>query len=88
MDEKAIRLLIENGAIKQIKIIGNGGRLHVEAITPTGKQIATTLKGKLKTWSMIDAAADAAEKRAHKLGIGTLQLEIGKWHPGQKGLKL
>ena len=84
MDEKAIRLLIENGAIKQIKIIGNGGRLHVEAITPSGKQLATTLKGKLKTWSTIDAAA----KWAHKLGIGTLQLEIDKWHPGQKGLKL
>lgn len=84
MDEKTIRLLIENGAIKQIKIIANGGRLHVEAITPSGKQLATTLKGKLKTWSTIDAA----EKRAHKPGIGTLQLEIGKWHPGQKGLKL
>jgi len=49
MDEKTLRLLVENSAIKQIHIIGNGGLLHVEVVTATGKHAATTLKGKLKT---------------------------------------
>ncbi|MBF8270326.1 MAG: hypothetical protein HW386_2035 [Gammaproteobacteria bacterium] len=30
----------------------------------------------------------AAAKWIHALGIGTLQLELGRWQPGQKGLEL
>ena len=80
MDEKTLRLLIDNGAIKQIKIIGNGGLLHVEVITPTGNHTATTLKGKLKTWTNLNSAA----KWVRSLGIGTIQLNIERWQPNQK----
>ena len=80
MDEKTLRLLVENGAIKQIYIIGNGGLLHVEVVTPTGKHTATTLKGKLKTWTNIHSAA----KWVRALGIGTIQLNIERWQPDQK----
>ena len=84
MDGKTLRVLVEAGAIKRVRIIGDGSHFHVEAHTQTGPVIANTLKGKLKTWSTLDAAA----RWVRELGVGTLQLEIGKWHPGQKGLKL
>ena len=80
MDEKTLRLLVENGAIKQISIIGNGGSLYVEAMTPTGKHTATTQKGKLRTWTNLNSAA----KWVHALGIGRLQLNIERWQPNQK----
>jgi len=84
MDEKTLRLLVENGAIKQIKIIGDGGNLYVEVLTPTGKYQATTQKGKLKTWRNLNSAA----KWLHSIGIGTIQLNIDKWQPNQKTLLL
>ena len=84
MDGKTLKALVDAGAIKRVRIIGDGSYFRVEADTQTGPVIANTLKGKLKTWSTLDAAA----KWVHELGIGTLQLEIGKWQPGQKGLKL
>jgi len=34
MDEKTLRLLVENGAIKQIHIIGNGGKKHKNNACP------------------------------------------------------
>lgn len=80
MDEKALRLLVENGAVKGIHIIGKGGLLHVEAITASGKHTATTLKGKLKTWTNINSAA----KWIHGLGIGRIQLNLEQWQPDQK----
>ena len=84
VDEKTLRLLVENGAIKQIHIIGHGSLLHVEAVTLTGKHTATTLKGKLKTWTNLNSAA----KWVRSLGIGTIQLNIEKWQPNQKSLLL
>lgn len=80
MDEKALRLLVENGAIRQVNIIGNGGSLYVEAVTPTGKHAATTQKGKLKTWTNLNSAA----KWVRSLGIGTMQLNVEQWQPEQK----
>ena len=80
MDEKTLKLLVDNGAVKQIRIIANGGLLHVEAVTPTGSHAATTLKGSLKTWTNINSAA----KWVRSLGIGTIQLNVEKWQPGQK----
>lgn len=80
MNEKALKLLVENGAVKGIHIIGKGGLLHVEAVTATGKHAATTLKGKLKTWTNINTAA----KWVHTLGIGRIQLNIEQWQPDQK----
>ena len=80
MNEKALRLLVENGAIKGINIIGKGGLLHVEVVTPTGKHTATTVKGSLKTWTNINSAA----KWVRALGIGRIQLDIQQWQPDQK----
>lgn len=80
MDEKALKLLVENGAIKRVNIIGSGGLIHVEAVTATGTHTATTLKGKLKTWTNINSAA----KWVHTLGVGRIQLNIEKWQPDQK----
>ena len=82
MDEKTLRLLIDNGAVKQIQIIGSGGLLHVEVLTPTDKHTATTIKGKLKTWTNINSAA----KWVRSLGIGIIQLNIEQWQPNQKVL--
>ena len=84
MNEKTLRLLVENGAIKRIIIVGNGGSLYVEAITPTGKHTATTLKGSLKTWTNLNSAA----KWVRSLGIGIIQLNIEKWQPDQKVMLL
>lgn len=80
MDEKTLRLLVENGAIKKVFIIGKGGTLHVEAVTSSGSHTATTIKGKLKTWTNINSAA----KWVRTLGIGSIHLNIEQWQPNQK----
>jgi len=84
MDEKTLRALVEAGAIKKIRIIGDGALLHVEADTKTGSITALTIKGTAKTWSSLDTAA----KWVRSLGIGVAQIDIAKWQPGQRGLKL
>jgi hypothetical protein len=84
MDGKTLKALVEAGAVKRIRIIGDGNLFHVEIDTQTGPVIANTLKGKLKTWSTLDAAA----KWVHSLGIGRLQLIIDRWQPNQKELNL
>ena len=84
MDGKTLKVLVEAGAIRRMRIIGDGSLFRVEADTQTGPVMANTLKGKLKTWSTLDAAA----KWVRDLGVGSLQLEIGKWQPDQKSLKL
>ncbi len=83
MDIKSLKILIEAGAIKKIHVIGDGSHFHMEIMTQTGSSIVKTLKGKLKTWSTLDAAA----KWIHSMGIGTLQVELEKWQPEQRGLR-
>ena len=84
IDSKTIKALVEAGAIKNVRVIGEGSHFHVEIVTQAGPSIVNTLKGKLKTWSTLDATA----KWIHSLGIGRCQVELGKWQPGQKELKL
>lgn len=84
MDEKTLRLLAENGAIQRISIIADGSCLRVEAVTPTGTHIATTLKGKMRTWSSLDSAA----KFVHSLGVGAVYLDLHNWQPKQKAIPL
>jgi len=84
MDEKTLRALVEVGALKLIRIIGNGALFHVEADTPNGAVPALTRKGAPKTWRSLDAAA----KWVRGLGVGTVQVELGKWQPKQAGLAL
>ena len=84
MDEKTLRALVNAGAVKQVRIVADGSCFHVEAETQTGPVIASTVKGALKIWATLDAAA----KWVRSLGIGTAHLEIGKWQPGQHRLSI
>ncbi len=80
MDEKMMRAMVAAGAIKKINIIGNGARFHIEANTPNGSITAETRKGKIKTWVTLDAAA----KWVRALGIGSAQINLARWQPGQR----
>ena len=84
MNEIALRALIEGGAIKRIRLIANGAVIHAEVDTLTGTLTASTQKGAVRTWKSIDAAA----RWSHRLGLGSIQLELMRWQPKQKGLDL
>jgi hypothetical protein len=84
MDEKTLRALVDVGALKRIRIIADGSLFHVEADTPNGAVPALTLKGTPKTWRTLDAAA----KWVRGLGMGSAQVELARWQPGQVGLRL
>ena len=84
MNEKTLRALVEAGAVKRVRIIANGARFHVDVDTQTGSVTASTVKGAIKTWSTLDATA----RWVRLLGIGSAQLNMEKWLPLQKGLKL
>ena len=84
MNEKILRALVEAGAVKKIKITAEGSTIYVEAYTGSEVTTAKTIKGKLKTWSTIDSAA----KWVRSLGIGQMQLDMAKWQPEQKKLKI
>ena len=84
MNEKILRALVEAGAVKRVRIIANGAFFHIEAETPNGSITVSTLKGAIKTWCSLDTAA----KWVRSLGIGAARIEIAKWQPGQKALRL
>ena len=85
MDEKSLRLLIESGSVKEMRIIGDGALFHVDVVTAKkGAVTATTSKGTVKTWSTLDATA----KWIRSLGIGKAQLDVTRWDTRQKGLRL
>lgn len=84
MNEKILRALVEAGAVKKIKITAEGSTIYVEAYTGSEVTTAKTIKGKLKTWSTIDSAA----KWVRSLGIGQMQLDMAKWQPEQRKLKV
>ena len=84
MNEKTLRALIDAGAVKRVRIIAEGAHLHMEADTPTGSITATTIKGAVKTWSTLDAAA----KWVRSLGIGKAQIDMANWQPEQRGLRV
>ena len=85
MDEKSLRILIEAGSVKQMRIIGDGALFHVDVVTAKkGPITATTAKGTVKTWSTLDATA----RWLRSLGIGKAQLDVIRWNTQQKGLRL
>ena len=84
MNEKTLRTLVEAGAVKRVRIIADGARFHVEADTPTATVVAATGKGTPRTWGSLDASA----KWVRALGIGTAQLDVSRWQPGQRGLRV
>lgn len=84
MDERMLRAMVAAGAIKNIDIIANGARFHVEARTPNGPITAETLKGTVKTWVTLDAAA----KWVRALGVGGARVNLTRWQPGQRELSV
>ena len=85
MDERTLRVLIEAGSVKQMRIIGDGALFHVDVVTAKkGSITATTAKGTVKTWATLDATA----KWIRSLGIGKAQLDVARWDTRQKGLRL
>jgi hypothetical protein len=85
MDEKTLRVLIEAGSVKQMRIIGDGALFHVDVVTAKkGTVTALTAKGSVKTWSTLDATA----RWIRSLGIGKAQLDVARWNAQQKGLRL
>lgn len=84
MNEKTLRALIEAGAVKRIRIVAEGALIHVEADTPNGSIVASTVKGAVKSWGTLDAAA----RWVRALGMGTMQLDVAKWQSDQRGLRL
>ena len=84
MNEKTFRTLIEAGAVKKVSIVAQGGRFHVEAKTPNGTLTALTLKGDVKTWTSLDSVA----RWVRGLGIGTVNVMLAGWQPGQRSLGL
>jgi len=56
MNEKTLRALVENGAIKKVRIVGSGARFHIELRTSERPIIAETNNGKIKTWASLDGA--------------------------------
>ncbi|MDH4124504.1 MAG: hypothetical protein OEW64_06055 [Gammaproteobacteria bacterium] len=84
MDERLLRAMVAAGAIKKINIIANGARFHIEASTANGAITAETLKGKVKTWVSLDAAA----RWVRGLGMGGAQIHLTHWQPGQRELSV
>jgi len=82
MDERMLRALVAAGAIRNINIIASGARFHIEAKTLNGSVTAETLKGTVKTWVSLDAAA----KWVRRLGVGAAQVNLTHWQPGQREL--
>ena len=84
MNEKTLKALVDAGAVRRVRIIGDGALLHVEVDTPNGAVAALTIKGMPKTWRSLDAAA----KWVRSLGMGSAQVEMARWQPEQKRLAL
>jgi hypothetical protein len=80
MNKKILRALVEAGAVKKIDIVANGALFHVEANTPNGAVTAETQNGKIRTWVTLDAAA----KWVRSLGVGSANIKIANWQPGQR----
>ena len=84
MNEKVIRALVEAGAVRRVRIVADQATFYIEIQTANGASTAETLKGKLKTWSTINAAA----KWVRSLGIGEAQLMLARWNPEQRRMPL
>lgn len=84
MNEKTLRALVQAGAVKRVRVIADGARFHVEADTQTATHVAQTSKGPARTWGSLDATA----KWLRALGIGTAQLDVSRWQPDQRSLRL
>lgn len=80
MNEKALRALVEAGAVRRARIIADGARFRIEADTASTTIVVTTGKGGPKTWRTLDASA----KWLRALGVCMALLDVGKWTPKQQ----
>ncbi len=84
MNKKTMRILVEAGALKKIRIVARGSRFYVEAVTAKDTLIAETGRGKIRTWATIDAAA----RWVHSIGVGKVLLSLDQWQPAQQEISL
>ena len=84
MNEQVIRALVDAGAVRQVRIIGDQRSFRVEIQTANGSDVAQTLKGKVKVWTSLNAAA----KWVRSIGIGEAKLFLTHWTPNQKSMPL
>jgi hypothetical protein len=80
MNEKVLKALLAESAVKKVKVIASGGIFHVEIKTLAQTALVCNSTGNLKNWRTLDACA----RWLHKIGIGTASIEIGLWQPDQK----
>jgi hypothetical protein len=84
MDERTLRALVEAGAIKRVRIVGQGARFHIELETPTQSVRASTRRGNVRDWASLDAAA----RWVRQLGLGQAVIDLAQWTPRQRALPL
>jgi len=84
MNKKTMRILVEAGALKKIRIVAQGSRFYVEAVTPKDTLVAETGRGKIRTWATIDAAA----RWVRSIGVSKVSLVLDQWQPGQQEITL
>lgn len=84
MNKKTMRILVEAGALKKVRIVARGSRFYVEAVTPGDTLVAETGRGKVRTWATIDAAA----KWVRSVGVGKVLLVLDQWQPAQQEMSL
>lgn len=83
MDTNTLKALIDAGAVKSCMLVADGSKIHA-LVTNNNKSTSVihTNKGSIKTWASLDSAA----KWLRQLGLGSFNVEVTKWTPGQKPL--
>ena len=76
--------LVEAGAVRKVRIVADKASFYVEIQTSNGASTAETMKGKLKTWATLNAAA----KWVRSMGIGKAELMLTHWTPDQRQMPL
>lgn len=85
MNSTMMKTLMDAGAIKKVCIVAEGAKIHIVLTPQSGDpKVATTQKGSIKTWSSIDSAS----KWLRGYGVGSAELKMHGWMPGQKGMQL
>lgn len=85
MNSSVMKTLIDAGAIKKVSIVAEGAKIHIVLTPQAGDpKVATTQKGTIKTWSSIDSAS----KWLRGYGVGSAELKMHNWMPGQRGMQL
>jgi hypothetical protein len=75
-----LRLLASAGAVRELRLVGQGGGFILMVATRDDEGPLTTALGDERVFSKIDTVA----RLVHELGIGCMTLDLAKWQPGQK----